>query len=128
MNLWAFTGNLGSDAEVRYTPSGNAVCELSVAVKSGYGDKAKTTWVRCALFGKRAEGNLPQYLVKGAQVAITGEATLDEWDGQDGAKNKMLKVAVGTLDLIGGKQSQEPPRKEPPPQSGSMDFDDDLPF
>ena len=102
MNLFTFTGNLGNPAEVKYLPNGNAVCEFSVAVKSGYGDKEKTNWVRCAMFGKKADGQLPSYLQKGTQVAISGELELQEWEGQNG-KGAALSVRVENLDLIGGK-------------------------
>tara|TARA_R110000764_G_scaffold17080_1_gene47015 strand:+ start:45 stop:500 length:456 start_codon:yes stop_codon:yes gene_type:complete len=102
MNKFIFTGNLGQDAEVKATQTGMMVCSFSVAVKSGYGQKQKTNWVNCALFGKRAEGALPQYLKKGAQVAISGELTLDEWQGKDGTTQKSLKLNVDDLDLIGG--------------------------
>ena len=86
MNKFIFTGNLGKDCQIQATQAGKTICKFSVAVKSGYGDHQKTNWVMCVLFGKRAEGQLPQYLVKGAQVAISGEMTLDEWQtatGQD---------------------------------------------
>jgi single-strand DNA-binding protein len=115
MNVWNFTGNLGKDAEVKYTAGGMAVMSFSVAVKSGYGDKEKTTWVNCGVFGKRAEGSLPQYLVKGAQVAISGEAFLDEWE-KDGVTNKMLKVNVDKLDLIGGRSDSAPQQQRQAPQ------------
>lgn len=102
MNLFTFTGNLGKDAEVKVLPNGNPVCEFSVAVKSGYGDREKTNWVRCAMFGKRSEGQLPSYLTKGTQVAVSGELELQEWEGQNG-KGAALSVKVNELDLIGGK-------------------------
>lgn len=102
MNLFTFTGNLGKDAEVKFLSSGTPVCEFSVAVKSGYGDKEKTNWVRCAIFGKKAEGQLPSYLQKGTQVAISGELELQEWEGQNG-KGAALSVRVENLDLIGSK-------------------------
>lgn len=102
MNLFTFTGNLGKDAEVKFLSSGTPVCEFSVAVKSGYGDKEKTNWVRCAMFGKKSEGQLPSYLQKGTQVAISGELELQEWEGQNG-KGAALSVRVENLDLIGGK-------------------------
>lgn len=105
MNIFCFTGNLGSDCKVEYTAGGTAVCSFNTAVKSGYGDHEKTTWVRCQLFGKKAEGSLPDYLLKGRQVAVTGELTLDEWQTNDGTQ-KMLKVRVSTIDLIGGKSDQ----------------------
>lgn len=103
MNLFSFTGNLGKDAEVKTLQSGTALCEFSVAVKSGYGDKEKTNWVRCVMFGKKADGQLPQYLRKGTQVAASGELELQEWEGANG-KGAALAVTVQNIDLIGGKQ------------------------
>lgn len=102
MNNWNFTGNLGNPAEVKTLSTGTTACEFSVAVKSGYGDKEKTNWVRCVIFGKKAEGQLPSYLQKGTQVAISGELELQEWEGQNG-KGAALSVRVENLDLIGGK-------------------------
>ena len=135
MNKFIFTGNLGKDAEVKVTQSGMHVCSFSVAVKSGYGDKQKTTWANCALFGKRAEGQLPQYLKKGAQVAISGELTLDEREGKDGTTQKSIKVNVDDLDLIGGKpegsvpaRSQGGPRVTPAAAVMEDNDFDDIPF
>ena len=110
MNNFIFTGNLGRDAEVKYLSSGSAVCEFSVAVKSGYGDREKTNWVRCAMFGKKAEGQLPQYLLKGTQVAVSGELELQEWEGQNG-KGAALSVNVQNIDLVGGKQDAQPQKQ-----------------
>lgn len=101
MNNWNFTGNLGNPAEVKVLPTGTTVCEFGVAVKSGYGDKEKTNWAKCTLFGKKAEGRLPEFLQKGTQVAISGELELQKWDGGSG-----LVVRVSELDLIGGNPSQ----------------------
>lgn len=143
MNNWIFTGNLGQDSDLKYSAAGMAICTFSVAVKSGFGDKSKTTWVKCGLFGKRAEGSLPQYLVKGTQVCIAGEAYLDEWQDQTGATQKMLKVNVDKLDLVGGKPSgqstgQAPQQNAQPAQRQGQNkaanvpagFDDfeDVPF
>jgi len=125
MNIWNFTGNLGKDSEVKYLPSGEAICTFSVAVTSGYGDKKKTTWANCALFGKAASGNLPQYLTQGTSVAVSCEVTLDEWE-KDGVKNKALKVKVINVDLIGSAEKKQEPRQEPKQQP--MDDFEDLPF
>nr|AKH46281.1 single-strand DNA-binding protein [uncultured marine virus] len=122
MNLFSFTGNLGKDAEVKHTQSGTCLCEFSVAVKSGYGDKEKTNWVRCVMFGKKAEGQLPNYLNKGAQVAISGELELQEWEGASG-KGAALAVTVQNIDLIGGKpqgQNQGQQGYAPQPQQAPM--------
>lgn len=132
MNIWAFTGSLGQDCETKYTSTGTAICEFSVAVTSGYGDKQKTTWAKCALIGKRAEGQLPQYLVKGQKVAVSGELTLDQWE-HNGQKYSALKVVVGSMDLIGEKKPtdlpQNQPRNQKPSNAPLDDFEDDsLPF
>jgi single-strand DNA-binding protein len=111
MNKYIFTGNLGNNAETKQLPNGTTVCEFSAAAKSGFGDNEKTLWIKCAMFGKRAEGQLPQYLVKGAKVCISGELSMDEWE-KDGVANKMLKVRVEDLDLIGAKQEGQQPQQQ----------------
>ena len=111
MNKFIFTGNLGNDHEMKYLPNGDAICEFSVGVKSGFGDKEKTLWVKCSMFGKRAAGQLPQYLVKGTKVCIGGELSMDEWE-KDGVKNKMLKLRVEDLDLIGSNQNAQAPQQQ----------------
>ena len=132
MNVWNFVGNLGKDAETRYLQSGDPVVSFSVGVKSGYGDKATTTWARCSMFGKRGESVAP-YLVKGQQVAISGEASLREYTDKQGQTRASLEVRVNDLTLVGGKregqQSPQAPRQQAPAQqSGGMDMDDDIPF
>lgn len=116
MNVFTASGHLGSDCQLSSTSGGTAVCSFSIAVSSGYGDNEKTTWVKCSVFGKRAEGKLPEHLLKGQEVVVSGEITLNEWE-KDGVKHSMLKMAVDSLDLIGGGQSQGgQPAPEPVPQ------------
>lgn len=116
MNLLTVTGNLGKDCEMAVTQTGTTVCSFTLAIKSGFGDRAKTLWIKCALFGKRAEGKLPEYLLKGAQVAVSGELSQDEWE-KDGQKHTMLKMMVNSLDLIGGnQQGQQPAPQQQSPQ------------
>lgn len=118
MNVFTFTGNLGNDCEVQYTAGGTAICKFSVAVKSGYGDRQKTNWVRCSLFGKQAESKLTEYLVKGAQVAVSGELELQEWEGQNG-KGAALSVNVSSISLVGGRQDNAPaPQQRQQQQQG----------
>ena len=105
MNIYGFTGRLGRDCETKFTQGGMAICNFTVAVDYGYGDNKGTNWLRCSLFGKRAEGKLPQYLVKGAQVAISGELKVREYDDKDGNKRTSVEVSVDKLDLIGGQSS-----------------------
>ncbi|MDQ6994163.1 MAG: single-stranded DNA-binding protein, partial [Mariprofundaceae bacterium] len=103
MNIYSFTGRLGRDSETRFTPAGMAICSFTTAVDFGFGDKKGTNWIRCSLFGKRAEGQLPKYLVKGTQVAISGELRVREYDDKDGVKRTSVEVNVDKLDLIGGR-------------------------
>lgn len=134
MNNWNFTGNLGNQADQRFTTGGDGVVSFSVAVKSGYGDKEKTTWANCQMWGKRGESVLP-YLGKGQLVGISGEVTLRQYDTKDGGKGVSLDVRVNDLTLLGGKSGEqsEPkakPQKAEPAQSngGFDDMDSDLPF
>jgi len=105
VNQYSFTGRIGKDSETRFTQGGMAICSFSVAVDYGFGENKGTNWLRCSLFGKRAEGQLPKYLVKGAQVAISGELRIREYDDSNGVKRTSVEVSVDKLDLIGGKQS-----------------------
>ena len=135
MNAWQFTGNIGKDAESRFLPNGDPVVSFSVGVKSGYGDKATTTWARCAMFGKRAE-SVSQYLTKGQLVGISGEVTLREWNDKQGQKRSSLEVRVNDLTLLGKKDGQQaaPQRQatqqqaKPADSGGFGDFDPDIPF
>jgi len=113
MNNWNFTGNLGNDAESRFTPSGDAIVSFSVGVKSGYGDKATTTWARCQMWGKRAEAVAP-YLTKGQLVGVSGEVTLREYEKKDGSKGYSLEVRVNDLTLLGKRD--DAPRQQAPQQ------------
>lgn len=129
MNNWNFTGNLGNDAESRFTPSGDAVVSFPVGVKSGYGDKASTTWARCQMWGKRGEA-VAQYLTKGQLVGVTGELTLREYDKKDGSKGYSLEVRVNDLTLLGKRDDatrQQAPRQAAPAPSDDWDSQD-VPF
>jgi single-strand DNA-binding protein len=134
MNLLTLTGNLGQDCEVKQVGT-STVCSFSVAMKAGFGDKAQTVWLDCAIWGKKAEGGLPAYLKKGQQVAVSGElSTFDATNGKT-----YLKLRCNNVDLIGGKsegvqQAPAPQMRQPAPAPGWPDpdpvddFSDDIPF
>jgi single-strand DNA-binding protein len=129
MNIFTFTGNLGKDCRLGNV-SGTAVCNFSVAAKSGYGDKEQTLWVDCALWGKQAESTLPTYLVKGQQVAVSGELSRTDDNG-----TTYLKLRVNNITLVGGKPAQptgqQAPTQPAPTQPTAKpvdDFDDCIPF
>lgn len=133
MNVWAFSGNLGRDAEQRFLANGDSVVDFSVAVKSGYGDKAVTTWAKCTIWGKRGEAVLP-YLTKGQLVGISGEATLREYTKKDDTNGASLEVRVNDVTLLGKRDDSA---REPSPVTHHSqakanafvnEFDDDILF
>lgn len=132
MNIIIATGNIGKDAEQRFTPGGDSIVTFSLPVKSGYGDKAKTSWVRCSMFGKRGESVLP-YLRKGSLIGVSGEFSMNEWK-KDGQKRSAPECRVSELTLLGGKPSDSgakdsaPARSSGAPSRGFDDMDDDIPF
>ena len=133
MNVFTVTGNLGKDCEVKAV-GGSSVCNFTVAAKAGYGDKAQTIWLDCALWGKQAESGLVQYLTKGQSVAVSGELGSRDHDGKT-----YLTLRVNNISLVGGKteggqaaqrpaQNQAPAAKPAPMAEPDFDFDDDIPF
>ncbi|MDD1605807.1 MAG: single-stranded DNA-binding protein [Methylococcaceae bacterium] len=144
-NVMSFIGTCGRDAEVRYLPSGAAVLSVSVANNVGFGDKQQTLWVRVTLWGKRAEGNLKTFLVKGQQVFVSGELTMSEYKANDGTMRTSLELNANIIDLVGkksdsssqGQSNYAPsstPSSAPAQPSGGHDnfndapYDDDIPF
>lgn len=135
MNVWNFTGNIGRDAEQRFIQSGDSVVSFSVAVKSGYGDKATTTWAKCAMWGKRGEA-VVQYLTKGQLVGISGELTLREYEKKEGGQGASLEVRVNDMTLLGKKGdgdggfSEREPKHETKPGANipASEYEDDIPF
>jgi single-strand DNA-binding protein len=131
MNVFTFSGNIGSNAEMRATKSGTELCQFSVAVNSGYGDRKKTMWVKCTLFGKRGQSLAP-YLLKGSKVVVSGEASMNEWEGKNGTRTD-LEVKVNDVTLVDsrqqGSQSQSAPAQQSAPDNVSDGFDDEtIPF
>jgi single-strand DNA-binding protein len=141
-NVFSFTGTVGRDAEVRYLPSGQAVLNVTVANNIGFGDKQQTLWVRCAVWGKRAEGPLQNYLKKGQQVFVSGELSQSEYRAQDGSTKTTLELNANIIDLVGKRnESNQPPQQNYPgdsaqgkpsqgPSHDNFDapYDDDIPF
>ncbi|HCV38988.1 MAG TPA: single-stranded DNA-binding protein, partial [Pseudomonas sp.] len=106
VNKVILVGTCGQDPEVRYTPNGNAVTNLSLATSEAWTDKQtgqkveKTEWHRVVLFGKVAE-IAGDYLRKGSQCYIEGKLKTREWE-KDGIKRYSTEVHVdinGTMQL-----------------------------
>lgn len=131
MNVCTFVGNLGADCRTN-SVNGTAVCNFTVAAKSGFGDKEQTLWLDCALWGKRAETGLVNYLVKGQKVAVSGELGTREHDGKTYLTLRLSDVTLcGDKGSApgGGQQQQQQSTPQPaaptPPNDG---FNDDIPF
>ena len=145
-NVFSFTGTVGRDAEVRYTPAGLAVLNVNVANNIGFGDKQQTLWIRVALFGKRAEGSLQNYLKKGQQVFVSGELSMNEYKANDGSMKTALELTANIIDLVGKRNEGGSPAgnypsspassgrgsapQSPAPSHDNFDepYDDDIPF
>lgn len=141
VNKVILVGNLGRDAELKYTPSGSAVATLSLATTEKWNDKSgqsqeKTEWHRVVLWGKTAE-SLTEYLTKGKQIYIEGKLQARRWDDKDGNKRYTTEVRADRVVLLGGTArdaAREPDeeRQRLSRQSSQtdqvIDEDDDIPF
>jgi len=150
MNSVNITGRVGGDIELRYTPSGKAVCNVNLAVDEGFGDNKKTLWLDVTIWDKQAE-TAQKFVHKGDMLAITGRLSQDEWeDKQTGKKMTKIKLVSESMTLLpNGKreegwaapamnhkatetQRKAAPRAEAPKgydnEAGDFDEEDDIPF
>ncbi len=106
VNKVILVGNLGRDAELRYTPGGAPVATLNLATTEVWNDKGgqkqeKTEWHRVVLWGKSAE-SLSEYLVKGKQIYVEGRLQTRQWDDKDGNKRYTTEIRGDRIVLLGG--------------------------
>ena len=105
VNKVILVGNLGRDAEVRFTPGGQSVATLNLATTEQWNDKEgqrqeKTEWHRIVLWGKQAE-SLQQYLVKGKQIYVEGRLQTRQWDDKEGVKRYTTEIKADRITLLG---------------------------
>jgi single-strand DNA-binding protein len=106
VNKVILVGNLGRDAELRYTPGGAAVATINMATTEVWNDKGgqrqeKTEWHRVVLWGKTAE-SLNEYLTKGKQIYVEGRLQTRQWDDKDGNKRYTTEIRGDRVVLLGG--------------------------
>jgi len=106
VNKVILVGNLGRDAELRYTPGGAAVATSNMATTEVWNDKSgqrqeKTEWHRVVLWGKSAE-SLAEYLTKGKQIYVEGRLQTRQWDDKDGNKRYTTEIRGDRIVLLGG--------------------------
>jgi single-strand DNA-binding protein len=139
VNKVILVGNLGRDAELRYTPGGSPVATLNLATTEMWNDKSgqrqeKTEWHRVVLWGKTAE-SLNEYLTKGKQIYVEGRLQTRQWDDKDGNKRYTTEIRGDRVVLLGGgggarQQSRAgaAPTEESMGEPVSELTDDDIPF
>ena len=148
VNKVILIGNLGNDPEVRYTPNGNAVANVTLATSTTWRDKQtgelqeRTEWHRIAFFNRLAE-IVGEYLRKGSKVYIEGSLRTRKWQDKNGVDRYTTEVIANEMHMLdsrgsnGAAQSHEnaPPSEEAPAMlqksvgpEATPDFDDDIPF
>lgn len=142
VNKAILVGNLGRDAEMRFTTGGTAVANFSIATTEKFTDrdgnkKEDTQWHRVVVWGKMAEGVQP-YLTKGKQVYVEGKIQTREWTDKDGKQVKTTEIRADRLVLLGGGRrdsagaadaGEYEPAHGPAEPSHDRDInDDDPPF
>lgn len=130
-------GRITRDIELRYTPKGTAVADISLAVNRKYKDgdepKEDVTFIDVTLWGRSAE-IVNQYSGKGQQLFVEGRLQTDSWeDKTTGQKRSKLKVVADNVQLIGFKddkptQKQAEPQRSEPQRQAAPAQEDDIPF
>lgn len=110
VNRVELMGNLGADPDLKYTPSGKAVCNLRIATNETWKDKSgqtqtRTEWHRVTVWGKQAE-NCAKFLAKGRQVMVEGKLSTRMYE-KDGQKHYVTEVVCKTIQFLGGKKKEE---------------------
>jgi len=128
INTIKVSGNVGKDAVLRVTPNGKHIATFSLPAKSGFGDKEKTSWLQCKMFGAMAE-KLTQGILKGAKVTVTGSFVLEEWEKNDGTKASIPTILVNGIDLPQRSQGQQGSNQHHAGQAQQPEqWSDDIPF
>ena len=129
LNKVQLIGHLGSDPESRFTTSGSAVTNFTLATneswRSAEGDiKDKTEWHRVVLFGKMAE-TAAEYMKKGQLVYVDGRLQTRSWEDKDNVKRYTTEVLCNTFTMLGPKRDSAAAAAPSAPDGTN---DDDLPF
>ena len=120
MNSVQLLGRVGKDPEIRYSQTGTAVCNFSLATSEKVKGDDKTQWHRCVAFLKTAE-IIEKYIKKGDQLAIEGKISYGSYE-KDGNTVYTTDIIVNRIHFVGGKKDghKEPNNQQIP--------DEDIPF
>ncbi len=134
VNKVILIGNLGRDPELRYTQSGQAVANFTIATSERFANREgaqqeRTEWHRIVTWGKTAE-NCAQYLAKGRSVYIEGRLQTREWEDKEGQKRYTTEISAQRVQFLGGPRSGGGSGGPPPGDAGGGPPEpaDDIPF
>ena len=143
VNKIELIGRLGQDPELRYTQSGKAVVNVSIATNEKSGDKEVTSWHKVTFWEKKADV-IAKYCHKGSKIRITGTLGYREYTDKSGVSKISAEIDGDELTLLdskqdgggqqqqqdGGRQSQGQSRRQAPPQNEEIPYgdDEDIPF
>ncbi len=151
INKVILIGNLGKDPEVKYLPSGSAVCNVTLATSENWKDKEsgekkeRTEWHNVVFFGRVAE-IAGEYLRKGSQVYVEGSLRTRKWQDKEGKDRYTTEIVVSDMQMLGGRggggastasYDDEPTSSRPTAgrakgrpmaESAGETLDDDIPF
>lgn len=127
VNKVILVGNLGRDPEVRYSPEGAAICNITIATSSQWKDKAtgerreETEWHRVVFYNRLAE-IAGEYLRKGRPVYVEGRLKTRKWQGEDGQDRYTTEVVADQMQMLGGRDgsaTDAPAQEGQPKASGN---------
>lgn len=129
LNQCNFIGRLGKDPETRYTASGDAVTNFSIACSESWNNKntgqkqEKTEWINIVVFKKLAE-ICGEWLKKGTQVHVTGKFTTEKWQDQSGNDRYSTKIIGNSVQMLGSRDDsqQQRPAQQPPQQPQNQGY------
>ncbi len=153
VNKVTLIGHLGKDPEVRYSPNGGAIANITLATSESWKDKTsgekqeRTEWHRVVFFGRLAE-IAGEYLKKGAQIYVEGRLQTRKWQDKEGKDRYTTEVVAGEMQMLGSREGRGVPAdmdmdqapmgetRSPAAAGGRAgkssgaadDFDDDIPF
>ncbi|MDO9094725.1 MAG: single-stranded DNA-binding protein [Rubrivivax sp.] len=110
VNKVILIGNLGKDPEIRYAPSGSAICNITVATSRVSKDKTsgekqeQTEWHRVVMFDRLAE-IAGEYLKKGKSVYIEGRLQTRKWTDKEGVEKYSTEIIAQEMTMLGGRDS-----------------------
>lgn len=128
MNIVTLTGNCTRDCELRYTQSGKAVANFTLAVTDKF-NREQTDFIDCVVWGKLAE-TCGTYLLKGKKAGVVGRMKPRSYEGQDGQKRKVTEVVVDEVEFLSPKSASSSPypKDEWDGIGETVGTDDTIPF